>query len=419
MDVESNIADEPSIDTLNNKKNKKNDKYKKKTWLYLQPTRIIKWFEENSKNSMSGRCNKGYILDTTSIYDEWVPTSYELQVWQVYLKMDNEKKHWAKEVVQRTKKHDDLINSRFIQKKINRLTTDIAQANTVITDVQIQLGMYWTQTLAQSTAQANAQTTAKLTTQLMLERISQTLTQTIDPIVQTTNKTTATNRDRLEKSILRYIQHCTQHVKKMAETRIQLAKAQMEKFKALEDFQQIASPLQWNIHSMLKPKMKIWNTKNKNYRIAAKCVEEYLPPNFISKIDLSFKIDETIVDADEAQGLYNQMRHLAKNLRTQGMSLYLQWITREGEILTDEIERIIDGFPNDVNQEVDSEPGFAAFKNYHELRRNRFNLEAEQSMYFLLKQRVEGDVKEKEEEEILRAAPTLIRSLGEDFSLQQ
>jgi hypothetical protein len=31
MDVESNIADEPSTDILNNKKNKKNDKYKKKT----------------------------------------------------------------------------------------------------------------------------------------------------------------------------------------------------------------------------------------------------------------------------------------------------------------------------------------------------------------------------------------------------
>jgi hypothetical protein len=142
----------------------------------------------------------------------------------------------------------------------------------------------------------------------------------------------------------------------------------MIEFKALKDFEKIATPVQWNIHSILKPKMKIWNIKNKNCRIAAKRVEEDLPPNFISKIELSFKIDESIVDADEAQGLYNQMRHLTKNFRTQAMSLYLQSITREREILTDEIDRIIDGFPNDVNQEVDSEPGFAAFKNYHELR---------------------------------------------------
>ena len=60
----------------------------------------------------------------------------------------------------------------------------------------------------------------------------------------TTATSSAINRDRLEKPILRYIQYCTQHVKKMAENKIQLAKAQMEEFTALEDFQQIAIPSQ-------------------------------------------------------------------------------------------------------------------------------------------------------------------------------
>ena len=61
--------------------------------------------------------------------------------------MGNEKKHWAKEVVQRTKRRDDLINSRFVQKKINHLTSEIAHANATITDIQIQLGIYWAQTV--------------------------------------------------------------------------------------------------------------------------------------------------------------------------------------------------------------------------------------------------------------------------------
>ncbi len=55
-------------------------------------------------------------------------------------------------------------------------------------------------------------------------------------------------------------------MKKLAETRIQLTKARMDEFKALEDFQQVATPLQWNIHLTLKPKLKTWSTKNKNYR---------------------------------------------------------------------------------------------------------------------------------------------------------
>ncbi|CAF4471361.1 unnamed protein product [Rotaria magnacalcarata] len=67
--------------------------------------------------------------------------------------------------------------------------------------------------------------------------------------------------DRIEKYILEYIHHCTQHVKKVAETRIQLAKSQMAEFKALEDFEQIATSSQWNIHVLLKPKMKLRSTK--------------------------------------------------------------------------------------------------------------------------------------------------------------
>ena len=53
---------------------------------------------------VSGRGNQAYTLATTSTYDEWVRNYYELQVWQTYLKLGTEQQHWAKEVVQRTKK---------------------------------------------------------------------------------------------------------------------------------------------------------------------------------------------------------------------------------------------------------------------------------------------------------------------------
>ncbi|CAF4923815.1 unnamed protein product, partial [Rotaria magnacalcarata] len=49
----------------------------------------------------------------------------------------------------------------------------------------------------------------------------------------------------------------------MAQIRIQLAKAQMEEFKALEDFEQVATATQWNLHLILKPKVKLWSIKNK------------------------------------------------------------------------------------------------------------------------------------------------------------
>ena len=42
----------------------------------------------------------------------------------------------------------------------------------------------------------------------------------------------------------------------------------MNEYKAYEDFQQIVTPSQINIHSLLKSQMKLWHTKNINYLIA-------------------------------------------------------------------------------------------------------------------------------------------------------
>jgi hypothetical protein len=396
-DVESNYENDavPSSDNNNNQKKKKTDfkqnLNKKKQKIYLEPNRILRYMQDHASNIIGARGNQAYVLASTPVYDEWVRNNYDLQIWQTYLKMGTQDKHWAKEVIQRTKKRDDLINSRFIQKKINQLTTNIAQANAAISNLQVQLGTYWSQTTPGATALNTSSTTTT-----NMNRIR-------EPI------------DRLEKSVLKYIQHCTQHVKKMSEKKIQLAKAQMEEYKALENFEQVATPVQQNIHLMLKPKMKLWSTKNKNYQIAMKRVEYDLPPKFISKIDFTFKLDESILNREEAQILYNQMRQLTKDYRAQTMSLYLQSITREKEILSNDIKQIIEGFPKENDdEELDADPGYLAFKYYDELREKRLNLEAEQSIYFLEKQRVEGEI--KEQEEII--APTLTRSLGEDFSLQ-
>ncbi|CAF1999254.1 unnamed protein product, partial [Rotaria magnacalcarata] len=133
---------------------KKNIDKKKKTHLYLDPNRIFKWFEENSKNSKNvihSRGNQAYIAATASTYDSWIRDNYELQVWKAYLKVSKEQKHWAKEVIQRTKHRDDLINERFVQKKINRLNDNITEATATITNVQIQLSTYWMQNTTEAT----------------------------------------------------------------------------------------------------------------------------------------------------------------------------------------------------------------------------------------------------------------------------
>ena len=425
INTESNVSNEPIPITINN--NKKNQKQninnnKKKNRLYLQSNRIFKWLNDDItlKELIGSRGNQAYILASTSVYDEWVRTNYELQVWQMYLQLGIENKHWAKEVVQRTKKRDDIENSRFIKKKINQLSSKIAQLSATIYELQIQLGTYWTQVpIGKKTNTNTNQNIATSTTTTPITTTASTITTTDNTSsVGTINTGRVRNEiDKLEKSILNYIQHCTQHVKKLAESRVQLSKAQMEEFKPLEDFEQLATPAQWNVHLILKPKMKTWSIKNKNRCIALKRVEYDLPPKFISKIDFTFKLDEAIIGPEEAQEAYNQMRQITKNYRVQAMTLYEQSIVREYELLSNEIKRIIEGFPQESGDGIDSEVQMEAFKNYHELRKKRLNLETDQSIYFLAEQRVEGESNNQDEEEII--APTLVRSLGEVFSLQK
>ncbi|CAF2052864.1 unnamed protein product [Rotaria magnacalcarata] len=102
----------------------------------------------------------------------------------------------------------------------------------------------------------------------------------------------------------------------MTDNRIQLCKAQSEEFKALEDFKQIASPAQWNIHYVLKSKVKLCSIKKKNYCTATKQVEYDLLPKFIEKVDPTWKIDESIVDRQDAQGTYDYVRQMPDSCST-------------------------------------------------------------------------------------------------------
>ena len=389
-------------DELNVNNKVKPTEKRKKQRVYLEHNRIMSYLQKNFSTAISSRGNQAYVRATAPIYDEWVRQNYELQVWQAYFKLGTEQNHWAKAVIQRTRKRDQVTCTRFVQKKINQISAKIAEANAKISDLQIQLNIYWAQLTSNMVPTGQATTT---TTESLNSTPLNNQARNRDPV------------DRIEKIILRYIHQCTQHVKKISENKVKLARAQMEEYKALQDFEQIATPLQWNVHLTLKPKMKLWSTKNKNLQVALKRVEYDLPPNFIGKTDFQFKIDESIIGQDEAQEIYNQMRRVTKDYRTKAMTVYVQALTREQELLSNEIKQIIDGFPKENEDDrIDSQPSIAAFKQYHDLREKRINLEVEQAVYFLDGRKVEGEPDNPDQPIV--AAPTITRSLGEDFLLQ-
>ncbi|CAF1424780.1 unnamed protein product [Rotaria sordida] len=77
IEIDLTDNEEEVIQINTNKKNKEKNKEKdKKTQRYLEPNRMLKWFEENctknSKNPLSSRGNQVYLLATAPIYDEWI-----------------------------------------------------------------------------------------------------------------------------------------------------------------------------------------------------------------------------------------------------------------------------------------------------------------------------------------------------------
>ncbi|CAF4403776.1 unnamed protein product, partial [Rotaria sordida] len=60
--------------------------------------------------------------------------------------------------------------------------------------------------------------------------------------------------DQFGKLLSNYIEDCIQHLKKMCDRRILLAKARMEEYKALEDFEKVSTASHKIIHLVVKKK---------------------------------------------------------------------------------------------------------------------------------------------------------------------
>ncbi|CAF1273319.1 unnamed protein product [Rotaria sordida] len=174
----------------------------------------------------------------------------------------------------------------------------------------------------------------------------------------------AFDTDQFGKLVSNYIEDCIQHAKKMCDKRILLAKAQMDEYKGLEDFEQVSIAPHKIIHLILKPKMKIWSIKNKNFYITQKRLQSNLLPRFITKNDFSFKIDESIkimelycrAAAGEFDTIKNEIDEIIENNRSKKRSNYLH--------ITEEEEN-----QNDAQQSQDNreERSYATFEYYHQL----------------------------------------------------
>jgi len=219
----------------------------------------------------------------------------------------------------------------------------------------------------------------------------------------------------LEKLLTDYIEENIQHIKEMAENRVNIAKLEMDEYKSFEDFKQIATPNQICIHEIIRSKLKLWHTTNKNYHTATKRLQFNILPKFITKTNFNFKFNKTVLGPEETQITYDKMDQITANYHKEAIELYTMTLARETELLKYEIDQLIEGFPKDNTNDIDPEVCLEAFKHYHGLRLKRYDLQLNQAVHFLEEYRVENENNNRFEEIIV---PTHVRTLGRELSVQ-
>ncbi|CAF1203313.1 unnamed protein product [Adineta steineri] len=186
--------------------------------------------------------NHSFVIKATPVYDGRIRVDYELQVWKSYYKLATEHKHWAKEVVDRTKKRNEHVNLPFIEKKID-------QACTKINDIQIHLATYWLQIPTASAAVAAAVASINTTTN------------------SNKNVSNRTRIKNIEKLLTDYIKENIQRIKKMSAIRLEI------------------------------------RIMKKNYHTTTKRLQMNIFPKLIAKTNFQFKFHESILDRHEMQEL--------------------------------------------------------------------------------------------------------------------
>ncbi|CAF1488377.1 unnamed protein product [Adineta steineri] len=185
---------------------------------YLELDAVNKWFQANTHdifNVLSKPYIRGYMLGASIFHDEWYRNSYELSVWEEYLKMGTEKKFWVEEVLRYTNTYNCNTNIRFIQTQIKKFNDIITISRNNFEDFQSEVLTYWNNDRTIPVRQ--------LSTTSSSFNMEETIT-------TTTQKPTIDSFIELNFSVQDYILQRTKYAKKLAETKIQLAQAQLEDF---------------------------------------------------------------------------------------------------------------------------------------------------------------------------------------------
>jgi hypothetical protein len=413
-DVENNDDDDDRIENrveqqqhqhqlkVNNTK-----KINKKARFYLAHKKLVDHFITDVPNDMyrliqdNRTCDgtRQFLYDASPIYDQWIRAEEELEVWKHYRKLHEEQGFWANEIIRRMKdRKDDLQIKQFVQKQIRQCESKIDNCQATITKIKLEFGEFYAQIASRRKYMKRPITANPTTTDSAATAGISTS--------NLSNSRMSFDFDKMGEAIINYIKLHTMYVHKNCAARRQIADAQSEEYKAFRDFKKIGEMTPyWNVHLMLKPKVKNWGKKQENVRIIEKRLQYNLMPKFIAKSEFSFKFDKTAFAAEEIQGIYNGMQEIKNSFQAKAMEYYYHIATRQSNNAKSEIDIIMKNakpklfnplriirdhdHDNDIQEEENS---YKAFEHYYELYLKRITLETEQVGYFLEEERVEDTI---------------------------
>ncbi|CAF4576342.1 unnamed protein product, partial [Didymodactylos carnosus] len=273
------------------------------------------------------------------IYDAWIRDNYEYQVVEKLLEIGTKDKHWAHEIVKKSKSRDDNVNRQYCIHKISELQRAISNHGNAVTKLQSELIAF---VPYYNDVPGN--------------------TNNNGPVV--THDEAAIQNARKPKIHLRAADNTIQeylkiHTKKLAEicaNRVQTAYAELKEFENLKTFEEKATPLQRAHVKILRDKLDIQYGKQKNVSFLKEQIQMEIVPKAVPKVHFSPHLDDRVLKKDKLEYLTHIIDAVVDKFRVTTAETLVLIAEVELASIDLEIQELDNSIPPNVESGDNEEP---------------------------------------------------------------
>ncbi|CAF0971996.1 unnamed protein product [Didymodactylos carnosus] len=374
---------------------------------YLRADHIRRYLYSLSKPSDIGptaRHINRFVTVSAPIYDAWIRDNYEYQVVEKLLEIGTKDKHWAHEIVKKSKSRDDNVNRQYCIDRISELQRAISNHGNAVTKLQSELIAF-----------------APYYNDVPGNINNNGTTVTHEEVAAQNARKPRMHIRLADNTIQEYLKIHTKKCAEICANRVHTAYAELKEFENLKTFEEKATPLQRAHVKILKGKLDIQYGKQKNVNFLKNQIQMGIIPKTIPKIQFSPHLDDRVLKQDKLKELKRIIDTVIDKFQVTTAETLVLIAEVELASIDQEIQELDNSLPPNFEPGDNEEPKASdLYKLYFEARQVRMKNLIDRSVLFLEEQREAESMRASVHAttELQREARPLASLLQPAFTLQ-